>query len=358
MIRSFLIMVSAAALLFLTQTEARAQAGSAELTGQVVASAGAALANAGVIATDMQAGVVTRASSSAAGLYVFNNLRPGQYSVSVEATGFQTFVQKGVTLTTGERVRVDVKMAVGDVKENITVSADVPLLQTESGSITQSIDHDKVVDLPLNGRTFVQLATLSPGVMLPPGTLLPRINGGRPRTNEYLFDGISALQPEPGQVALFPIIDAIQEFNIQTNGVSAEFGRFNGGVINLTTRAGSNEFHGSMWEFFRNEALNSRNYFARPPQKKPEFRRNQYGAAIGGPIIRNRTFFFVDYQGVKQAIGTVRTSTVPTLWNGRELHGTVWRHDGGFVRSRYDRAGRTSFSRSPFSPTNVIQSTD
>ena len=355
MFRSFLMMVSVAILFLLMQAEARAQAGSAELTGQVVDSAGAALSNASVIATEMQAGVVTRTSSSAAGLYVFNNLRPGKYSVSVEATGFQTFVQKGVTLTTGERVRVDVKMAVGDVKENITVSADAPLLQTESGSITQSIDHDKVVDLPLNGRTFVQLATLSPGVMLPPGTLLPRINGGRPRTNEYLFDGISALQPEPGQVALFPIIDAIQEFNIQTNGVSAEFGRFNGGVINLSTRAGSNEFHGSVWEFFRNEALNSRNYFARPPQQKPEFRRNQYGAAIGGPIIRNRTFFFADYQGVKQAIGTVRTSTVPTLL---ERQGNFTELYGDTTAVLFDPnttvPDGTSFSRSPFSPTNVI----
>jgi hypothetical protein len=191
--------------------------------------------------------------------------------------------------------------------------------------------------------------------MLPPGTLLPRINGGRPRTNEYLFDGISALQPEPGQVALFPIIDAIQEFNIQTNGVSAEFGRFNGGVINLTTRAGSNEFHGSMWEFFRNEALNSRNYFARPPQKKPEFRRNQYGAAIGGPIVRNRTFFFVDYQGVKQAIGTVRTSTVPTLL---ERQGNFTELYGDTTAVLFDPDTTvpvgTSFSRSPFSPTNVI----
>ena len=188
-----------------------------------------------------------------------------------------------MTLTTGERTRLDFTMVVGSVTESVTVAGDAPLLQTESGSITQSIDHHKIVELPLNGRTFVQLATLSPGVSLPPGTLLPRINGGRPRTNEYLFDGISALQPEPGQVVFFPIIDSIQEFNVQTNAVPAEFGRFNGGVVNLSTRSGSNGFHGSVWEFFRNEVLNARNYFAPANQNKPEFRRNQYGADAGRP---------------------------------------------------------------------------
>ena len=116
--------------------------------------------------------------------------------------------------------------------------------------------------MPLNTRNFIQLSTLAPGVELPPGTLLPRINGGRPRTNEYLFDGISALQPEPGQVAFFPILDDIQEFTIESNNVAAEFGRFNGGVVNVATRSGSNAVHGSLFEYFRNEDLNARNYFA------------------------------------------------------------------------------------------------
>lgn len=331
------------------------QAGSAELTGQVLDSAGAVLPNAKVTATEIQSGVSAQTSSGAAGVYVFTNLRPGAYSVAAEVPRFQTLVRSGVTLATGERTRLDLKLTVGDVRESVTVSGDAALLQTESGSITQSIDHLKVVQLPLNGRTFIQLATLSPGVMLPPGTLLPRINGGRPRTNEYLFDGISALQPEPGQVAFFPIIDAIQEFNIQTNAVPAEFGRFNGGVVNLSTRAGSNEFHGSVWEFFRNEALNARNYFAPVSQRKPEFRRNQYGAVLGGPIVKNHTFFFIDYQGVKQAIGTVRTSTVPTVL---ERQGNFTQLYGSTTPKLFDPATTvqtpTGFTRSAFSPTNVI----
>jgi hypothetical protein len=166
--------------------------------------------------------------------------------------------------------------------------------------------------MPLNSRNFVQLTTLAPGVELPPGTLLPRINGGRPRTNEYLYDGISALQPEPGQVVFFSIIDDIQEFTVEANNVPAEFGRFNGGVVNVATRSGSNDVHGSLYEFFRNEALNARNYFS-TSDRKPEYRRNLYGGTIGAPIIRNRLFVFAGYQGIKQLIGVTRISTVPTL---------------------------------------------
>ena len=331
------------------------QAGSADLTGVVSDSGGALLPDAKVTALNTQTGVSTDTTSSLGGVYVFTSLRPGIYAVAAEANNFQKLVRSGVTLTTGERTRLDFTLVVGSVTESVTVAGDAPLLQTESGSITQSIDHHKIVALPLNGRTFVPLVTLSAGVTLPPGTLLPRINGGRPRTNEYLFDGISALQPEPGQVVFFPIVDSIQEFNVQTNAVPAEFGRFNGGVVNLSTRSGSNGFHGSIWEFFRNEVLNARNYFAPVNQNKPGFRRNQYGAVLGGPIVKDRTFFFVDYQGVKQAIGTVRISTVPTVL---ERQGNFTELYGSTNPVLYDPATTvqtpTAFTRTPFSPTNII----
>ncbi len=143
------------------------------------------------------------------------------------------------------------------------------LLRSETSSLGQVIENRKIVDLPLNGRSFITLAGLAPDVALPPGSSLPRINGGRPRTNEYLFDGISVLQPEPGQVAFFPNVDAIQEFKIETNSPPAEFGRFNGGVVNLTTKAGSNAVRGSLFEFFRNQSLNARNFFASTNPVKP-----------------------------------------------------------------------------------------
>src|SRR5207249_5867678 len=139
---------------------------------------------------------------------------------------------------------VDLDLSVGSVAGARTVAAGAPALQASSRSLGQVVDERAVVDLPLNGRSFVPLMTLAPGVALPPGSSLPRINGGRPRTNEYLFDGISVLQPEPGQVAFFPVVDAIREIKIETNSPPAEFGRFNGGVVNLTTKAGANAFHG------------------------------------------------------------------------------------------------------------------
>ncbi|MGH9769408.1 MAG: TonB-dependent receptor domain-containing protein, partial [Blastocatellia bacterium] len=202
----------------------------------------------------------------------------------------------------------------------VIIKSDASLLRAETGSLGQVIPNRRIVDLPLNGRNFFSLITLAPGVAAPPpttaGPSFPRINGGRPRVNEFLFDGVSALQPEPGQVAFTPVIDAIQEFKVEINSPPAEFGRFNGGVINLTTKSGANELRGSVFHFLRNEALNARNLFAPATQanpKKPVFRRNQYGFAVGGPIIKDRTFFFGDFQGTRQLIGRVLTSNAPTL---------------------------------------------
>ena len=163
---------------------------------------------------------------------------------------------------------------IGEVAEALTVTADAPLLRSDTAGLGHVIDNRRIVDLPLNGRSFIALASLVPGVALPPSPAapLPRINGGRPRTNEYLFDGISVLQPEPGQVAFFPNVDAIQEFKIESNSPPAEFGRFNGGVVNLTTRSGGNEVRGRVFEFFRHESLNPRNLFS--GDTKPRFRRN------------------------------------------------------------------------------------
>ena len=163
----------------------------------------------------------------------------GRVPLDVELAGFKPVRREGIRLSTGEKARIDFDLAVGDVREQVTVTADAPILRAETASLGTVVEHEQVVQLPLNGRTFIMLAALAPGVALPPNSQLPRINGGRPRTNEYLFDGISVLQPEPGQVAFFPVIDAIQEFKIESNSPPAEFGRFNGGVVNLTTKAGT-----------------------------------------------------------------------------------------------------------------------
>lgn len=291
-----------------------AQAGKAELLGEVRDATGAIIAAALVTVTEAGTNQIYVSKTSPSGVYMFTALKPGLYTLRVKAQGFKSVERQGIQLPIGERVRIDAELVVGGIRESITVQADAPVLRTDSARLGQVISSQAVLDLPLKSRDFIALMALSPGVALPPGSSFPRINGGRPRVNEYLYDGVSVLQPEPGQVAFFPIVDAVQEFKVETNNPSAEFGRFSGGVINLSTKSGTNRLHGSIFEFFRNEVLNARNLFAsRTDREKPRFHRNQFGFVLGGPIRRDKTFFFGDYQGTRQRIGRIQISTVPTL---------------------------------------------
>ncbi|SEC09291.1 TonB-dependent receptor [Terriglobus roseus] len=303
--------VGALALAACTLPFAQAQV-AGELRGRVLDVTGAAVAGAHVTLTQTATGIRQSATSSADGLYDFPQLVSGTYSLHVESPGFATYDRSGITIATGGTVGLDAPLAASG-SDAVTVNSDAPLLQSQTSNIATTVASGTVQALPLNTRNFIQLAQLAPGVALPPGTLLPRINGGRPRTNEYLFDGISALQPEPGQVAFFPIVDSISEFTVEANNVPAEYGRFNGGVVNVATRSGSNQIHGSLFEYFRNEDLNARNWFATSTARKPMYRRNLFGATLGAPILHDRLFFFGDYQGVLQRIGVTRISTVPTV---------------------------------------------
>ena len=294
----------------------RAQAGNGELTGEVRDPSRTVVPNARVVLTEQSTNLRYESATNGSGIYEYSHLKPGRYSLTVEKDGFERYERQILTIRTGERLRVDVTLAVGSVTGSIVVREDASLLRTESATLGETIDSKAIPALPLNGRTFINLIGLAPGIALPPGSALPRLSGSRPRTNEYLYDGIGVLQPEPGQVAFFPIIDAIREFKVETNDASAAFGRFNGGVVNLTTKSGGNDFHGTVFEFLRNEVLNARNLFA--PRtganpNKPEFRRNQFGFVAGGPVVHDKTFFFADYQGTRQLIGRVVTSTVPTV---------------------------------------------
>jgi hypothetical protein len=317
---------------------AAAQIGTGALAGSVVAPEGVALSGATVTVVAVETNRSRTVTSGTDGVYVVPGLAPGAYEVRIELSGFRPLTREGIQLATGETVRLDVQLALGGISEAVTVTADAPMLR-ETSSLGHVVDNRRIVNLPLNGRSFITLASLVPG-----------INGGRPRTNEYLFDGISVLQPEPGQVAFFPNVDAIQEFKIESNSPPAEFGRFNGGVINLTTKSGTNAFRGTVFEFFRNEALNARNFFAAGNSVKPQFRRNQFGGVLGGPIQQDRTFFFVDYQGQRQTIGRTVISTVPTLL---QRQGTFTEAIAGRVPPIYDPATTVGSVRSPF-PDNTI----
>ncbi len=332
-----------------TAPPAAAQAGAAALTIVVRDASGAAVPGAAVTVIALATGAARRGTSARDGALMVPALQPGVYRVLVEREGFEPAVRDAVEVGTGETRRLAVGLSPAGVALSLTVTA--PLQDTQGG-LGHLVEPRAVVDLPLDGRNFVTLAALAAGVALPAGSSLPRINGGRPRTNEYLFDGISVLQPEPGQVAYIPIVDAIQEFRIERNSPPAEFGRFNGGVVNLTTKSGTNEWRGDLFEFARHEALNARNYFAPRDADKPLFRRNQFGGVAGGPLRRNRTFVFADYQGERQAIGRTVTSTVPTRL---QRQGIFTEAVGGAVPAIYDPATTAGggSARQPF-PANTI----
>src|SRR5262245_13249749 len=328
---------------FVGVSPARAQTAAGEITGVVKDQAGAAVPGATITVTDTRTNLQRVVVSTGDGVYTVASLAPGEYRLDVELPGFRPVRREGVRLATGEKARIDFDLSVGALQEQVTVVADAPIVRAETASLGTVVEHEQVVQLPLNGRFFIMLASIVPGVALPPNSVLPRINGGRPRTNEYLYDGISVLQPEPGQVAYFPVIDAIQEFKIESNSPPAEFGRFNGGVVNLTTKAGGNALQGNVFEFLRDQQLNARNYFQRSNPVKPDYRRSQYGGMLGGPLVKDRTFFFVDYQGQRQSIGRTVVSNVPTLAE----------RSGAFRQNIYDPTTTVGNTRQQF-PANTI----
>lgn len=322
------------------------QSSRAELFGTIRDPAGLSIPAAQAELREQNTQISYRLASSSEGRYRFLALPPGLYELTIRKQGFQTLHETGIQLRVGDLVELDLALQIGGMTEAVEVTAAAPLLQSASGGIGFVVDQTKVANLPLDGRNFVPLIALVPGVMLPPGQVLPRVNGSRPRTSEYRYDGVSVLQPEPGQVAYYPIPDAIEEFRVDTNSYSAEFGRSNGGVVQVSTKSGTNDFHGTLFEFFRNETLNARNLFA-SQGPKPPFKRNQYGFVFGGPLQRNRSFFFVDWQGSRLRTGVTRFSTVPTSLE----------RQGVFPVPVYDPDSTTQtpsgFTRTPFADNAI-----
>jgi len=257
--------------------------------------------------------------SSADGLYRVTNLPRGTYDVKAELQGFQTMTQTNVLLTVGETVRLDFAMAVGGLNETVSVVSTATLVNTEEGRISNLVDEKRVSELPLNGRNVFQLMELQPGATGNPGNAVlggsaggtsAFVNGQRNRANNFLLDGTDNNdQFTAGRVAVNPNVDMIQEFRVSSNNFSAEFGRNSASVVNVVTKAGTNDFHGTAYEFLRNDALDARTVFA---AKVDPLKFNQFGATNGGPIVRNRTFYFASYEGLRVTRGTTLVRTVET----------------------------------------------
>jgi hypothetical protein len=318
-----------------------AQSTRVEVFGIIRDPAGLPVSGAAVQIRNVDTSSSAETTSDSTGLYRFVALLPGSYEITVRKDGFSLLKRSGLTLRVGEQIPVDLSLTIGSLSQSMEVSEAVPLLQDVRGTVSFTATREEIATLPLDGRNFIPLIALSPGVMLPPASTLPRINGSRPRTSEYIYDGISVLQPEPGQVAYFPVPDAIEEFRVETNSYSAEYGRSNGGIIMVNHKAGTNQFHGTVFEFFRNEALNARNLFA-TTGPKPRFRRNQYGFVLGGPIQPGKTFFFTDFQGTRLQTGVVRISTVPTSLQHQGIFGSTTIPQG-----QWDPAGAALLARYP-----------
>jgi len=283
------------------------------IAGNVLDSSGAIVASAKVVATNTRTGLNRETQTGTDGAFVFPLIPAGPYNLTVQAPGFRRFEQRGIIVATDASVTVPVTLQVGDVTETVSVDANASLVETRSGALSQVVDQQKIIELPLNGRNAAALVLLSPGTADLgaqnsrgagdvthsadyPGAQAITSNGSRSEGVNYFLDGASNQDPWTNVNNPFPNPDALEEFSVQTNNYSAEYGRASGAVVNIVTKSGTNQLHGSLFEFLRNGAMNARNFFAPVPD---HLKRNQYGGSVGGAIIKDRLFYFGTYQGTQ-----------------------------------------------------------
>jgi hypothetical protein len=306
-----------------------AQVVGATVSGTVTDQTGAAIPNAQVSIGNVSTGVKRKIAADTSGFYVAPNLIPGTYEITLSAPGFATQVRTGITLEVGAQQRLDMTMQVGEVTQTVEVTTEVSQVELESSSISAMVSSTTIRELPLNGRSWTDLANLQPGISgIQTQSALGvgpergnrgfgaeiTVDGARPQQNNYRLDGISINDHQNGAGSVLGGnlgVDAIQEFSVLTSNYSAEYGRTSGGVVNAITRSGTNNFHGGVYEFLRNSALDARNFFDGPTI--PPFRRNEFGADAGGPIRKDKMFVFVDYEGIRQSLGTTTLDTVPSV---------------------------------------------
>src|SRR5438094_6627172 len=298
--------------------------GGASVQGTISDATGAVLPGASVNVKNSGTGSSVELATDERGRYLAPVLQPGEYEIQASLPGFQTVSRRGIRLAVGQNAVVDIKLEVGQVTNQIEVVADANPINVTSSAISGLVTEKQIRDLPLNGRSFQQLALLQPGVTAAlaagndvVGGRTPKIsiNGARPEQNNFLLDGTdinNVYNKTPGSVGgVLPGVEAVLEFQVLTNAYSAEFGRSSGGVINAVTRSGANEFHGSAFEFHRNSALDAKNFFDPAARPIPTFKRNQFGGVLGGPIRKDKTFFFAAYEGLREHLGITGLTSVP-----------------------------------------------
>jgi hypothetical protein len=298
---------------------AAAQVNTGRIVGTVRDPSKAAIPQATVVVTDTATNQATTVLTSERGDFVVTPLNPGTYQVTVKMDGFQTAVVEAAEVQVGQSTRIDVELTLGALTESTVVTSAMPLLDTESGTLGHVVTNTQIVNLPLNGRSFYELARLTPGaVLLPGGGNLLRIranyisgtavSGVRGSQTTFMLDGVDVTDHHQGGSLIQTSVDALQEFKVQQSAYSAEFSQA-GGALNATTKSGSNQFHGALFEFMRDDRFDARNFFARETE---ELKRHQFGGTIGGPLLRNRTFFFASYEGMRERQGLVFSNIVPS----------------------------------------------
>ncbi len=367
-----LVFLTITSLWFCFPTISRAQSSTASINGTVRDSSGAIIPEVEVILTNTQTNVERRAVSNEVGLYVFLNIIPGDYRLQASKTSFKTSKQSPFTLAVNQTATYDFTLEIGEVTQLVTVEAVGAELQSSTAELGAVVSQQQAVSLPLNGRNFTQMLALTPGVSpvsvaqnaggfgAQPSSnstfTFPSINGQNNTHNMYLLDGINNLQPFTATYAVPPIMDTVQEFKVQSHNDQAEFGGVTGGIVNVVTKSGTNEFHGAAWEFLRNDALDARNTFL---LKKTPFRQNMFGGAVGGPVLvpkyngRNKTFFYGAYQGFRFRRPADSLFRVPTEANLRGDLSDEPRQIYNPFTTRPDPNNPGRFIRDPF-PNNQI----
>ncbi|MBI3895298.1 MAG: TonB-dependent receptor [Acidobacteria bacterium] len=302
---------------------ALAQVTTGTISGTVSDSTGAVIPGATVTLRNTETGISRTITTNARGRYTAQQLGLGMFEVTAEAPGFQSVVRTGIEMTIGRQATVDFTLQVGAVAERITVTGEAPLLETTNATVADLVSETQMRELPLNGRSFTDLTAIQPGAItdlgIPAGVFQGGgrivLNGARPQQSLYLLDGTDIVSPYSNVAPVSVMnqtlgVDTVREFTVMQSNYGAQYGRAMGGIMNAVTRSGTNEIHGSAFEFLRNEKLDAKNFFDVPDEPIPPYKRNQFGGTIGGPIVQDNTFFFFSYEGLRQSFGTTDFGTV------------------------------------------------